>query len=470
MRARHAPPVRLVPALLLPALLLVVGPRTVPTAHAGGAGADALALSVTVNTVPGTSGDVRVRTGGTVVKRYRLVNRGEADLYGVTVRDPAVPGGRAHCPRTTLGPLRSLVCTARFPALPGRHAGTARATGDIPSLAQRATARARSGYEGVGGALTLAEAVRVGPPAPGTGAGPGAGRTATVRYTVGNRGNRPVHALRLTDPGFGAGPGGLVCTLPELAPGASADCTATVRRGPGTHRSAGLAGGTDRLTTVGERGERLPPPPLTARASAAFRVAAPPPPPPPPAASRPSRPPRPPGPSAPSTGAPGAPGAPGVPGAPGAPGTAGATATRAAAVAAATAAAVEAAVAEALRAAEAAAAAEAAEAAEAAALGGAAVGGLPPGAVPPGAAEAPGAAEPAAPPAEARVPAAEVPPGRPPAVRPPPARVAVPDDEGLLPRLQRRSRELPHLGVVLTLLLLLIPAAVAAALLGSRRP
>ncbi|MET8504288.1 hypothetical protein ABZV60_06505, partial [Streptomyces sp. NPDC004787] len=256
MRARHAPPALFVPALLLPALLLVVGPQTVPTAHAGGAGANALALSVTVNTVPGTSGDVRVRTGGTVVKRYRLVNRGEADLYGITVRDPGVPGGRAHCPRTTLGPLRSLACTARFPALPGRHAGTARATGDIPSLGQRATARARSGYEGVGGALTLAEAVRVGPPAPKTGAGPGAGRTATVRYTVGNRGNRPVHALRLTDPGFGAGPGGLVCTLPELAPGASADCTATVRRGPGTHRSAGLAGGTDRLATVGERGER----------------------------------------------------------------------------------------------------------------------------------------------------------------------------------------------------------------------
>lgn len=51
----------------------------------------------------------------------------------------------------------------------------------------------------------------------------------------------------------------------------------------------------------------------------------------------------------------------------------------------------------------------------------------------------------------------------------PDTRVPVPaDDEGLLPRLRRRSRELPEMGIVLFLVLLLIPAAVAAALFGSR--
>ncbi|MFB6839051.1 hypothetical protein [Streptomyces sp. NPDC056361] len=42
------------------------------------------------------------------------------------------------------------------------------------------------------------------------------------------------------------------------------------------------------------------------------------------------------------------------------------------------------------------------------------------------------------------------------------------DDEGFLRRVRRRAREADGLGVVATLLLLLIPAAVAAALLGNR--
>lgn len=439
MRARHAPP-----ALLVLSLLLAMCPQT---ASAGGAGAGALGMSVTVNTVP-AAGGVTVRTGGYVVKRYRLVNKGEADLYAVGVGDPGVPGGRADCPRRILGALRSMVCTARFRALPGRHTATARATGDIPSLGQRATATARSGYEGVAGALALTEVVRVGPT--------GTVRTATVRYTVTNRGNRTVHALRLTDRALGAAPGGLVCALPELAPGVSAGCQATVRRGPGAYRSAGLAEGTDRITTLGERGERLPAPPLTARASATFRVAAPPPPPtrtpPPPTRTATPAPPAPPARTTPPRAA----------GAAGAPGAAAAAATAAAIAEAVAAAAAEAAAVAAEAAAEAAATLAAAEAA-AAALGEAAVGGLPPGAAPPPGAEVPSAQVPAA-----QEPAAQAPTTRLPAVRPPPSRVAVADDEGLLPRLHRRSRELPHLGVVLALLLILIPAAVAAALLGNR--
>jgi hypothetical protein len=57
-----------------------------------------------------------------------------------------------------------------------------------------------------------------------------------------------------------------------------------------------------------------------------------------------------------------------------------------------------------------------------------------------------------------------VPPGR----VPPATTTATDDTEGLLPRLRRRARELPELGPVLMLLLILIPAAIAAALLGSR--
>ncbi|WP_073811471.1 hypothetical protein [Streptomyces sp. CB02261] len=54
---------------------------------------------------------------------------------------------------------------------------------------------------------------------------------------------------------------------------------------------------------------------------------------------------------------------------------------------------------------------------------------------------------------------------RPPVVR----RAAALDSEGFLGRLRRRGREAGEFGVVTMLLLLLIPAALAAALLGNRR-
>ncbi|MEU8618192.1 hypothetical protein [Streptomyces sp. NPDC048623] len=373
-------------------------------------------MSVTVNTVP-AGADVAVRAGGFVVKRYRLVNRGEADLYEVGVSDPGVPGGRADCPRRTLNALASMVCTARFRAAPGRHLATARATGAIPSLGRQVTATARSGYEGVAGALALTEAVRVGRAA--------ALSTVTVRYTITNRGNRPVHAVRLTDQALGAAPGGPVCAVPVLAPGVSAGCTATVRRGPGSYRSAGLAEGSDRVTTVGERGERLPAPLLSALSSAAFRVDAP--------ASGPG-----------TVGAGGAPGGAVVGGAAGVGGMRGTTASAGAAGAPGVPGVPAVAGSGALGA-----------AAAAAGPASPATGALPSGAAPRPPAAA--SAVPAAPTA--------------PAVQPPPdqrrATLAT-DDEGLLSRVHRRSRELPHLGVVLTLLLILIPAAIAAVLLGNR--
>ncbi|MGW5420595.1 hypothetical protein [Streptomyces sp. NPDC003943] len=435
--ARHAP-------LVLLTLLLAAVPQN---ARAGGAGENVLAMTVTVDTRPGAAG-VDVRAGGVVVKRYRLVNRGEADLYGVGVGDRGVPGGRVSCPRRTLHALRSMICTARFRALPGRRIATARAGGEIPSLGRRVTATARSGYEGVAGALGLTEAVRV------------TGGRAVVTYTVTNRGNRPVYGLRLSDPLLGP-----VACATELAPGVSAGCTATVRRPPGTYRSAGLVSGSDRVTTVDEHGGRVPAPPLTARATAAFTIAAPPPRRPHPQSARPSVPvptragaapgappvspsvppsvlrTRPPGTgAAPGTGVGAAPGAPGTLAAPAVPGAVSPAAAAAAAAAEAAA--------EALGEAAAAAAAEALAA---------------PGAVPPEA--APGGAVP--PGAAGRQPPADtaaVP--RPPSAARPPVAAG---EEGILPRLHRRARELPHLGMTVVLLLLLVPAAAAAALLGSRR-
>ncbi|MDV5146896.1 hypothetical protein R1T08_22560 [Streptomyces sp. SBC-4] len=462
----------LVGLLVLPCLVLpgLPGLPGFPAAWAGGVGDGALRMTVTVNG-RGHSGlrPPAVRVGAQVVKRYRLVNSGEAHLYGVRVVDPAVPAGAVRCPGRTLAALGELECVARFPAVGGARRATARVEGDIPSLRRRLTATARTGYTGVAGGLRLTERVTV----RGVGAGSGRGLgvvsgsgsgSVSVAYTVTNRGNRPVHAVRVGDPGLGLAPEALDCgagggTVAVLAPGASARCTALVRRPPGTHRSTGLASGSDRVTTYGPGGERLPAPTLTARSSAVFTlprrttVAVP----------KPDPEPKPESESNPS-GNGGAPGGLAVPGAPGGAGVAGAPGGAGGAGVA------------------------AAPGAPAVAGGAAGAAGAAGAVVAPGAAGAAPAAAAVPVPAPPPPPAPPVPPavapdalrpadetaaaaaagersGRAPAV----SRAAVLDDEGFLGRLRRRGREAHELGIVITLLLLLIPAAIAAALLGNRR-
>ncbi|MFF8610601.1 hypothetical protein ACF06X_32325 [Streptomyces sp. NPDC015346] len=384
----------------------------VPAARAGGAGDRALGLTVTVNTrEESDSSPPLVRVGDTVVKRYHVVNKGEADLHGVRVSEPGVS---VDCPDEPLAALGSFMCTAQFPARAGYQRATAQVVGDIPSLQRQLTATARSGFTGVGGALTLTETVT-----------PGASETV-VRYTLTNPGDQPLHGVQLTDPALGPVSGGIDCggggnTVPLLGPGASASCTAVVRGPLGQPGATGVASGSDRVTTVGPGGEPVAPPPLTARASTAVTLPEPEPEPEPEAATE--------------------------GGAPGAPGSA----------------------------AGAAAAAPEAPAAPGGAAAAGAAAALPvpyrmPVGPPTGPAMVPGTAVP-----EAGTGTRTAPPPPPPLANRPDSTAVAPltpvapvGEEGLLPRLRRRSRELPELGVVVVLLLLLIPAAIAAALLGSR--
>ncbi|MFD6758032.1 hypothetical protein [Streptomyces roseolus] len=316
----------LVGVLALPCLVLPGG----GTAWADGAGSKGLRLSVVVNGREGGERPVPVRAGAEVVKRYRLVNGGGADLHAVRIGDPGLPPGVVpRCPRRILVGLASMECTARFRALPGPHGATVRAEGAIPSLGLTARASDRGGYAGVASSLVLHERVSVAAPRSGAGragraaAAPTAptGRAA-LTYTVSNPGDHALYDVRLTDPalrlsGRELDCGGRAGTVPLLAPGASARCTATVRRPPGVHRSTGVATGTDRVTTYAPDGRRLAAPPLTARAGASFTV--PEPAPAPAATPAPVR-------EAPSAGRGGsaAAGAPGALGAAGAPGAAGA--------------------------------------------------------------------------------------------------------------------------------------------------
>ncbi|MER7947469.1 hypothetical protein ABTY59_08795 [Streptomyces sp. NPDC096079] len=461
--------------LLVVVLLLLPG----AVARAGGAGDGSVRLTVTVNGRDGTgTRPAAVRVGDWVQKRYRLLNFGEADVYAVRVLDPGVPGGAVRCPREPLAALGETECVARFRALPGTHLDPARAEGDIPSLGRRIGATARSGYVGVAGALALAERVSV-----AGGAGP-AGRavrapagTATVTYTVTNRGNQALRSVRVEDPALRLGPGSVGCggsagSIALLAPGSSVRCTATVRRPPGTHRSTGLATGSDRVPTFDAGGALVPAPALTARSSAVFTIA--------------------------SARAPGAGGAPGTGGAAGA-GAGGPGGTPPGGAAGAVAAGIPGAGGAAAGGAGTGAAPGAAGTTGTPGAGGSSgAGGAPGAAGATGAAGAAGAAgissgassgassgvssgagtgagtgTAAAPgvvpvPSRGAVAAPVPPPGAVPADRPPRRLAAAPDGEGFLGRVQRRTREAREFGVVGMLLLLLIPAAVAAALLGNR--
>ncbi|MFF0740185.1 hypothetical protein ACFYVL_07265 [Streptomyces sp. NPDC004111] len=364
-----------------------------------------------VNTRPGL-GALRpgVRAGQPVMKKYRLVNRGAADLYDVRVSDPGLAGARIRCPggddhvRMLTG-LRTVTCFARAPALAGVWVREVDATGRIPSLRATARAAAMSGYAGVGGSLELTQTAKAG----------GSAR-AVVRYALRNTGNRPVYAVRVSDralPALRMSCGNGLATVARIDPGRSHICTGTARLAPGSYSSAGQAQGSDRIRTLGQYGDQVPPPRLTARASVRFTVPEPPPPQgPAPGSAPPASPPRDPPASAASAAA--------VPAAPAAP------------------------------------------------AAGLPVQPAPP--APPEIAVLPDAfalpAEEAAPP-EAPAQAAEpdAPAGRPTASD----RTTAQQERSAPGRFSRRDQRRERLGVLAALLLVLLPAAAAAAVLGSRK-
>ncbi|EPH46072.1 hypothetical protein STRAU_0808 [Streptomyces aurantiacus JA 4570] len=249
--------------------IVIVGADPAGPAVADGAGRNGLALRVTVNSRAGLGAmHPGIRVGHPVIKVYRLVNRGGADLHDVRVTDPGLPGVAIRCPGggdrlRMLRGLGSAHCTARTVARPGTWSGQVRASGHIPYLRAHAVARAPSGYAGIGGGLGLSEAVAV------------QGQRATVTYHVRNTGNRPVHGIRVSDlslTGADIDCGGGRAVVPSLRPGRSAGCRTVVRRDPGTYISAGVAEGSDKTRTIGASGGTVPPPRLTARASRRFEI------------------------------------------------------------------------------------------------------------------------------------------------------------------------------------------------------
>lgn len=250
---------------------------------ADGTGKRGLQLRVIVNKHEGVGAvSPGIRTGHPVVKEYRLVNKGGADIHDIRVDDPGMKGARIVCPGGASGPsgsgrlrllpgLASATCTAEGHAEKGARIAHATAVGTIPYLHSPVRATARSGYAGVGGTLTLRQLAEVTDPA--TSHSPA---RVDVRYALTNTGNLHVHGARITDRRLA--PHGVNCaegatTLRRIAPGQTVHCTAKLRLPPGSHVSEGLAEGSDRTRTLDRKGKLLDPPVLRARSTLRFGVA-----------------------------------------------------------------------------------------------------------------------------------------------------------------------------------------------------
>ncbi|ATL29323.1 hypothetical protein [Streptomyces formicae] len=254
--------------LLMGLLLGVVSWSATEPSAADGPSSDGLVLRVTVNTRPGLGAQhPGIRTGASVLASYRLVNRGSADLHDLRIQDPVMPGARVRCPGGR----------DEVPLLTGLREVRCTATGVARPGARAGVARA-VGWQPYLRARVVATA-RSG--YAGVGAalalreevrvlGPDRAR---IRYTVTNTGNRSVRSARLRDPVVRQDRtdcGGGRSDVPPLAPRGTATCTAEVRRPPGSYVSRGHVEGTDRLRTIDAGGGWTPPRRLTARASARF--------------------------------------------------------------------------------------------------------------------------------------------------------------------------------------------------------
>ncbi|MET3987939.1 hypothetical protein ABIC27_005842 [Streptomyces sp. PvR034] len=229
----------------------------------GGSDSGVLRLSVATNTVsrPG----VHVRVGQRLVRVYRLRNYAEYGLDDLEVRDAQAPGGRARCPEPSLAPLGTMTCRAEIVASAGPHTVRVTATG-VPAWEglPGGGADAPAGYEAHHSALVLQRSAS----------------QKRLSYRLMYAGPTRLDDLRLDDPLLGNA-GALRCSggagLPgRLLPGGSVDCWAPAPAGPGRHRSVARATGTTADRAVSSAGSLLPPLPLAAEAAAEYVVPAPP--------------------------------------------------------------------------------------------------------------------------------------------------------------------------------------------------
>ncbi|MGH3690419.1 MAG: DUF7507 domain-containing protein [Microbacterium sp.] len=193
------------------------------------AGTDDISLLKSAAAVVDANGNGRTDAGDTIAYTFTVTNVGTTTLTGITVSDPRL-GAAVTCEATELAPGESTVCAAGAPAVltqaeidAGEIENTATATGTgtseippvdtdtvvTPLVAQPAIALVKTGGDYV-------DVDRNGKM--------NAGDTIAFRFAVTNTGAVTLTDVKIDDPKLG---GAVACTIPDLAPGATANCGPT---------------------------------------------------------------------------------------------------------------------------------------------------------------------------------------------------------------------------------------------------
>ncbi|WP_449408978.1 DUF7507 domain-containing protein [Microbacterium maritypicum] len=188
-------------------------------------GTDALTLLKSAAAVVDANGNGRTDAGDTIAYTFTVTNTGTTTLSGVTVTDPRL-GGDVVCDATEIAPGTSTVCTGPAVVLTqaeidaGEIVNTATATGtgtgDEPPAAEDTVVTPLEAQPAIALAKTGGEYVD----ANGNGK-TDAGDSIAFRFVVTNTGARTLTGIAIDDPRLG---GQMACAIPDLAPGATADC------------------------------------------------------------------------------------------------------------------------------------------------------------------------------------------------------------------------------------------------------
>ncbi|WP_223585902.1 DUF11 domain-containing protein [Microbacterium sp. OVT16B] len=189
------------------------------------AGTDALSLLKSAAAIVDANGNGRTDAGDTIAYTFTVTNTGTTTLTGISVSDPRLSGDIV-CDTTELAPGEATLCHGE-PAVitqaevdAGQIVNTATTTGtgtsEIPPTAEDTVVTPIEAQPAIALAKTGGEYAD----ADGNGK-ISAGDTVRFRFTVTNTGARTLTAVAISDPMLG---GTIACEIPDLAPGAKADC------------------------------------------------------------------------------------------------------------------------------------------------------------------------------------------------------------------------------------------------------
>jgi len=189
-----------------------------------------------------------IEVGGAVTWTYVVTNTGDADLIDVVVTDDLLG---AICTIGDLAVGASETCTATGTATEGQYANEGTVTGTDPRAEVDVTDTDPSHYIGVlpppdpNPSIDIEKATNGEDADAATGPEIDEGDTVTWTYVVTNTGNVDLTNVVVTDDIEGA-----ICTIGDLAVGASATCTATGIADVGQYANLGTVTGIDPQTEI----------------------------------------------------------------------------------------------------------------------------------------------------------------------------------------------------------------------------